>query len=211
MEARYLSPIETQASLMFQPLLTNVFSICNCLFLLLGPLTNPGVAPEDASAVHPGRRLVIPLNICVLQGMSSIKARLLSMEIPAHVGDSHPKVVQLPSNSINEATGSERKADSFMKIDPFRGSWGLRFLELELSNPTDVVFEIGVSVQLENSNSNDSSLDSSGTEFDYPKTRIDRAYTARVIIPLEHFKLPVIDGAFLVKDSHVNGSDTSRN
>ncbi|CDP18799.1 unnamed protein product [Coffea canephora] len=176
-----------------------------------GPLTNPGEAPEDASALPPGRRLVIPLNICVLQGMSFIKARLLSMEIPAHVGDSHPKVVQLQSNSTKEATGSERKADSFMKIDPFRGSWGLRFLELELSNPTDVVFEIGVSVQLENSNSNDSSLDSSGTEFDYPKTRIDRDYTARVLIPLEHFKLPVLDGAFLVKDSHVNGSATSRN
>lgn len=176
-----------------------------------GPLTNPEVAPEDASALPPGRRLVIPLNICVLQGMSFIKARLLSMEIPAHVGDNHPKLVQFQSNSTQEATGPERKADGFMKIDPFRGSWGLRFLELELSNPTDVVFEIGVSVQLDNSNSNDSSLDSSGTEFGYPKTRIDRDYTARVLIPLEHFKLPVLDGAFLVKDFHVNGSASSRN
>uniref|UniRef100_A0A7N0TA99 Uncharacterized protein n=1 Tax=Kalanchoe fedtschenkoi TaxID=63787 RepID=A0A7N0TA99_KALFE len=37
------------------------------------------------------------------------------------------------------------------KIDPNRGSWGLRFLELELSNPTDVGFEISVSFELENS------------------------------------------------------------
>ncbi|KAL3497312.1 hypothetical protein ACH5RR_040044 [Cinchona calisaya] len=174
-----------------------------------GPMTNSG-EPADVSVLPPGRRLVIPLNICVLQGMSFIKARLLSMEIPAHVGDSRQKMAQLESESTQLATGSERQADRFMKIDPYRGSWGLRFLELELSNPTDVVFEIGVSVQLENSESQDSSVDCSGTEFGYPKTRIDRDYTARVLIPLEHFKLPVLDGAFIVKDSHVNGTATSR-
>lgn len=187
---------------------TLVYTVRNFQFLLSGSLTNPGEPTPDESALPPGRRLVIPLNICVLQGMSFIKARLLSMEIPAYVGDNRPKPVQLESNSSQEAIGSERQADRFMKIDPYRGSWGLRFLEMELSNPTDVVFEIGVSVQRENSES--SSLDCDGAEFGYPKTRIDRDYTARVLIPLEHFKLPVLDGALLVKDPHINGTATNR-
>ncbi|CAI9092639.1 OLC1v1027940C1 [Oldenlandia corymbosa var. corymbosa] len=169
-----------------------------------GSSANPGEPPGDATTLPPGRRLVIPLSISVLQGMSLIKARLLSMEIPAYIGNNNrPKLIQLESCSIEEAKRSRREqADSFVKIDPYRGSWGLRFLEMELSNPTDVVFEIGVSVQLENSNSG---------EFEYPKTRIDREYTARVLIPLEHFKLPVLDSAFLVKDSsHSNGTTAIR-
>lgn len=171
-----------------------------------GPLANPGETPTDGSALPPGRRLVIPLNICVLQGLSFIKARLLSMEIPAHVGANRSKLVQVKHGSADEVMDSERQADRFMKIDPYRGSWGLRFLELELSNPTDVVFEIGVSVHLENSNDEDSQSSSHSSEFHYPKTRIDRDYTARVLIPLEHFKLPVLDGSFLVKDSQITGT-----
>ncbi|KAL8244468.1 hypothetical protein R6Q59_010726 [Mikania micrantha] len=138
-----------------------------------GPTENHGEVAESVSAVPlpPGRRLVTPLKVCVLQGLSFVKARLLSMEIPAHVG---------------EISQDNNSADRLVKIDPYRGSWGLRFLELELSNPTDVVFEVGVSVQLE-----------SDSEFDYPKTRIDRDYSARVLIPLEHFKLPVVDASFL--------------
>ena len=31
-----------------------------------------------------------------------------------------------------------------MKMDPYRGSWGMRLLELELWNATDVLFEIKV-------------------------------------------------------------------
>ncbi|KAL7167485.1 hypothetical protein ACSBR2_038029 [Camellia fascicularis] len=74
------------------------------------------------------------------------------------------------------------------------GSWGLHFLELELSNPTDVVFEINVSVKLEKSrNEDNSSVDCDAAEF------IDRDNTARVLIPLEHFKLPVLDSSFFVK------------
>ncbi|KAL6997767.1 hypothetical protein U1Q18_007892 [Sarracenia purpurea var. burkii] len=105
---------------------------------------------------------------------------------------------------------SETKSDRLVKIDPYRGSWGLRFLELEMSNPTDVVFEITVSVQLEKSSVEDSSVvDCDSGEFGYPKTRIDRDYTARVLIPLEHFKLPILDGSFFVKDFQ-NGANTSR-
>ncbi|KAK9080017.1 hypothetical protein SSX86_001692 [Deinandra increscens subsp. villosa] len=132
-----------------------------------GPADNHEEVAESVS----GRCLATPLKVCVLQGLSFVKARLLSMEIPAHVGE-----ISLGNDC----------ADSLVKIDPYRGSWGLRFLELELSNPTDVVFEVGVSVQLE-----------SDSEFDYPKTRIDRDYSARVLIPLEHFKLPVVDASFL--------------
>lgn len=163
-----------------------------------GPLDSSREADND-DAPSPGRRLVIPLNICVLQGLSFVNARLLSMEIPALVGENHQEVGHRGCSSTEEASGSERQSGKFIKIDPYRGSWGLRFLELELSNPTDVIFEIGVSVQLDSDTG--SPLSSHGSEFDYPKTRIDRDYTARVLIPLEHFKLPVLDGSFLIKDS----------
>ena len=140
-----------------------------------------------------------------------MKARLLSMEIPAHIGENLPKPVRLDNGSTEEVTISESKADGLVKIDPFRGSWGLRFLELELSNPTDVVFEISVSVQLENSSDVDNpSVDQDAAELGYPKTRIDRDYTARVLIPLEHFKLPVLDGSFFVKDSQADGTSSGR-
>lgn len=151
---------------------------------------------EKHEELAPGRRLVTPLNVCVLQGLSFVKARLLSMEIPAHVGE-------ISDNALDN-DDSSKHADRLVKIDPYRGSWGLRFLELELSNPTDVVFEVGVSVQLESTD-----IDENSSEFDYPKTRIDRDYTARVLIPLEHFKLPVIDGSFLVTNSQSNGKTTS--
>ncbi|KAL7187302.1 hypothetical protein ACSBR1_037380 [Camellia fascicularis] len=167
-----------------------------------GPLANSGEPPTDGSVVPPGRRLVVPLNICVLQGLSFVKARLLSMEIPAHIGENPPKLVNV-ENGSSEVTvfdSSESKTDRLVKIDPYRGSWGLRFLELELSNPTDVVFEINVSVKLEKSrNEDNSSVDCDAAEFGYPKTRIDRDNTARVLIPLEHFKLPVLDSSFFVK------------
>lgn len=133
------------------------------------------------------------------------------MEIPAHIGENLPKPVRLAKGSTEEVTTSASKADGLTKKDPFRGSWGLRFLELELSNPTDVVFEISVSVQLENSSDADApSDDQDATEVGYPKTRIDRDYSARVLIPLEHFKLPVLDGSFFMKDSQAEGGSSGR-
>ncbi|XP_050125887.1 trafficking protein particle complex II-specific subunit 120 homolog isoform X2 [Malus sylvestris] len=176
-----------------------------------GPLTHAGDPPTDKSAIPPGRRLLVPLQICVLQGLSFVKARLLSMEIPAQVGVNLPKPVDI-ENSPTEALGSPTKMDRLVKIDPFRGSWGLRFLELELSNPTDVVFEITVSVQLENaSHEHILSGDQDATEYGYPKTRIDRDCSARVLIPLEHFKLPVLDDSFFVKDNLADGAVSGRN
>lgn len=166
---------------------------------------------RDQSAVPPGRRLVLPLQICVLQGLSFVKARLLSMEIPAHVSENLPTAVYVETTSSKGLVGSENRMDKLMKIDPFRGSWGLRFLELELSNPTDVVFEISVTVKLENSGNEDGhSVDHDATEYGYPKTRIDRDYSARVLIPLEHFKLPILDGSFFVKDLQSNGASGGR-
>lgn len=163
-----------------------------------GPLANPGEEEETkGTAIPPGRRLVVPLHICVLQGLSFVKARLLSMEIPARIGENLPKPLYLENGSSEDSACSEsRNMDGLIKIDPYRGSWGLRFLELELSNPTDVVFEISVSVQLEDP----SNEDNNKSLFSYPKTRIDRDYSARVLIPLEHFKLPILDGSLFLED-----------
>ena len=175
-------------------------------FCFSGSLSNSGDPPTGGSTAPPGRRLFVPLQICVLQGLSFVKARLLSMEIPA------PKPVHVDSLSTDRAIGSESKLDRLVKIDPFRGSWGLRFLELELSNPTDVVFDISVSVQLENSSNEDSlSADQDAVEYGYPKTRIDRDCSARVLIPLEHFKLPILDGSFFMKDIQANGPTGGKN
>lgn len=172
-----------------------------------GPLANSG-EPQLGSVPPPGRRLVVHLNICVLQGLSFVKARLLSMEIPAHIGETDTKLLQMENDVSEKANGSERRADRYMKIDPYRGSWGVRFLELELSNPTDVVFEICVSVDMENPKNSDKESFSYCTcaEFGDRKTRIDREYTARVLIPLEHFKLPVLDDSFLFDGSQMNGT-----
>ncbi|KAL8498735.1 hypothetical protein ACS0TY_021893 [Phlomoides rotata] len=175
-----------------------------------GPLTNSG-EPQTAAVLPPGRRLVIPLNICVLQGLSFVKARLLSMEIPARVGETYTKLAQFESDGTDQTNSTERQTDRFMKIDPYRGSWGLRLLELELFNPTDVVFETSVSVDTENPSNKESFSHNTSAEFGDPKTRIDRDYTARVLIPLENFKLPILDGTFLVNGSQNNGSSGVRN
>lgn len=187
-----------------------IYLVMYIIFFSVGPLTTPG-EPEVVSAPPPGRRLIIPLNICVLQGLSFVNARLLSMEIPARIGEACAKLAQLESGRAEQVSSSERQADRFMKIDPYRGSWGLRLLELELYNPTDVVFETSVSVDMENSSNNESLSHHISTEFGEPKTRIDRDYTARVLIPLEHFKLPVLDGSFLGNSSQVNGNSGRRN
>ncbi|GMG98966.1 hypothetical protein Nepgr_000806 [Nepenthes gracilis] len=181
------------------------------LIYYAGELGSHGEPAENGSDVPPGRRLVLPLNICVLQGLSFVKARMLSMEIPAHIGENLPKPFYPGNITTEEIASSENKIDQLVKINPYRGSWGVRFLELELSNPTDVVFETSVSVQLENASGNDSfAADLDASEYRYPKTRIDRDSSARVLIPLEHFKLPILDGSFFMKESLVNGSAIGR-
>ncbi|XP_021769408.1 trafficking protein particle complex II-specific subunit 120 homolog isoform X1 [Chenopodium quinoa] len=163
----------------------------------------------DNTIVPPGRRLVVPLNVCVSQGLCFVKARMLSMEIPAHVGKNIPKP-SIADNDTELSSGSNR-IERLVKKDPYRGTWGLRFLELELSNPTDVVFDISVSVLLENSSNEDSSTDQEPAEFGYPKTTIDRDSSARVLIPLEHFKLPVLDASFFIKERLVDRTSSGRN
>lgn len=166
-----------------------------------GPPGDPGET-ASGSASPPGRRLVLPLDICVLQGLSFVKARMLSMEIPAHIGENLPRPSDLGSDSGAMTPRSKSKIDRLVKMDPYRGSWGLRFLELELSNPTDVVFETSVSVTLENpSDEHSFTADQEAEEYCYPKTTIDRESSARVLIPLEHFKLPILDGSFFMKES----------
>ncbi|OQU81897.1 hypothetical protein SORBI_3006G138000 [Sorghum bicolor] len=148
-----------------------------------GPAAN--LENGDVS-LPPGRRLVVPLNICVVQGMRLVRARLLSMEIPARFTETHLKPVS--GEDIN-----------LLKIDPYKGSWGLRLLELELFNPTDVVFDVDVAVHLDDADV-DQEVISEGDAACH-KTRIDRDYSARVLIPLENFKLPVLDASFFVKES----------
>ncbi|XP_031479713.1 trafficking protein particle complex II-specific subunit 120 homolog [Nymphaea colorata] len=167
-----------------------------------GPREAVDVGPNSEHVLPPGRRLVVPLNICVLQGLCLVKARLLSMEIPARVTETIPAPSQ--EEQVNDGNESRGRTGSLVKIDPYRGSWGLRLLELELSNPTDVVFDVSVCVQLEGhkGSMNGRALelnDNENADFDYHRTRIDRDYSARVLIPLEHFKLPVLDGSFFGK------------
>ncbi|ONK76680.1 uncharacterized protein A4U43_C03F30920 [Asparagus officinalis] len=173
-----------------------------------GPLSHPSQSSSTEFPVTPGRRLVVPLHVSILQGLQFVKARLLSMEIPAHVGKTLPKNVSVAEN-VTKALHVRDTADQFVKFDLYRGSWGLHLLELELSNPTDVVFEVNVSVQLDTQKSKQ---EHGSGELGCLKTRIDRDYSARVLIPLEHFKLPVLDGSFFLKDFQTNdhlGSEVS--
>lgn len=162
-----------------------------------GPLSDPNESLSPEFPLAPGRRLVVPLHVSVVQGLRFVKARLLSMEIPAHVGKTTLKTVSVGEH-LDDYTPRSR-ADRLVKFDPYRGSWGLHLLELELSNPTDVAFEVNVSVTCPTTKE-----DHDAAEFGCPKTRIDRDYSARVLIPLEHFKLPVLDGSIFSKDKQTN-------
>ncbi|WOK96277.1 trafficking protein particle complex II-specific subunit [Canna indica] len=170
-----------------------------------GPSTNSNNSNDTGNSVPPGRRLVVPLNVSVLQGLRFVRARLLSMEFPARVSEALPKQINGEKVTTDEMSAVNRN-DSLVRIDPYKGSWELRLLELELSNPTDVVFEVNVSVQLESQQSEHGMpiFSNEGIDFGYRKTRIDRDYSARVLIPLEHFKLPVLDASFFSKDTQFN-------
>ena len=105
-------------------------------------ISGPAANPENGDiSLPPGRRLVVPLNICVVQGMRLVRARLLSMEIPARFTEAQLRPV---SGKDDTSTGNdtERTNINLLKIDPYKGSWGLCLLELELFNPTDVVFDV---------------------------------------------------------------------
>eukprot|EP00252_Welwitschia_mirabilis_P009034 TRINITY_DN21317_c0_g2_i1.p1 TRINITY_DN21317_c0_g2~~TRINITY_DN21317_c0_g2_i1.p1 ORF type:complete len:362 (+),score=81.24 TRINITY_DN21317_c0_g2_i1:80-1087(+) len=96
--------------------------------------------------------------------------------------------------------------DSLVKIDPYRGSWGLRLLELELRNPTDIMFEITVCIRSKRDDQSNEATISQLDDCVYPTTAIDRDYTARVLIPLEHFKLPVLEKSFFGIDAQGKGN-----
>lgn len=177
-----------------------------------GPLLHPSESSVTEYPVPPGRRLVVPLHVCILQGLRYVKARLLSMEIPSHVSKTFSNNVNVDKN-VSRGASFQNRPNTLLKIDPYRGSWGLHLLELELSNPTDVVFEVNVSVQLDgpkNDDQNASIVDHDTAEFGCPKTRIDRECSSRVLIPLEHFKLPVLDGSIFAKDYQRNDSSGSK-
>jgi trafficking protein particle complex subunit 9 len=154
-----------------------------------GPAAN---AENGEVSLPPGRRLAVPLNICVVQGLRLVRTRLLSMEIPARFTETQLR--------LSTGTDAARSDNNLLEIDPCKGSWGLRLLELELFNPTDVVFDADVHLD---GTSADQKLTAEGITADAAcqKTRIDRDYSARVLIPLENFKLPVLDASFFVKES----------
>ncbi|XP_020259132.1 trafficking protein particle complex II-specific subunit 120 homolog [Asparagus officinalis] len=67
-----------------------------------GPLSHPSESSSAEFPATPGRRLVIPLLVFVLQGLQFVKARLLSMELPAHVGKALPKNASVVANVTEE-------------------------------------------------------------------------------------------------------------
>lgn len=153
---------------------------------------------NDSCSYPPGRRLSVPLQVRVLQGLCLVQARLLSMEIPAEISRTLPVPSAAGQYIMDSGTATENIADRLVKIDPYRGSWGLRLLELEFRNPTEVMFEITVCIQGNKREDENTETVEDGQTVDclYPTTRIDRDYAARVLIPLEHFKLPVLDKSF---------------
>ncbi|RYR53507.1 hypothetical protein Ahy_A06g028662 [Arachis hypogaea] len=46
-------------------------------------------------------------------------------------------------------------------------------------------------------------------EHSNPKTRIDKDCSARVLVPLKHFKLPILDDSFFIRDNQAAGRSTS--
>ncbi|XP_024360781.1 trafficking protein particle complex II-specific subunit 120 homolog [Physcomitrium patens] len=148
-----------------------------------GPLLQEGADPP------PGRRVALPLQLHVLKGLCLVQAKFLSMEVAANISSSLPDSVARDQPSESE--------ESLVKMDPYRGSWGMRLLELELWNATDVLFEIVVTSK----EAGEGGSMVEDAECLYPRTRIDRDYAARVLIPLERFKLAGLDKASLARVS----------
>ncbi|KAF6144723.1 hypothetical protein GIB67_017742 [Kingdonia uniflora] len=89
-----------------------------------GPVTQPKQSSSNRPSMPPGRRLVVPLQVCVLLSLSFVKDHLLSMEILAHVSKTLPKLMFSESGNTEEIATSESRPDCLVKIDPYRGSYG---------------------------------------------------------------------------------------
>ena len=48
---------------------------------------------------------------------------------------------------MDGGTTTENNADSLVKIDPYKGSWGLCLRDLDFRNPIDLIFGIKVYIQ----------------------------------------------------------------
>ncbi|KAF6142263.1 hypothetical protein GIB67_012112 [Kingdonia uniflora] len=81
-----------------------------------GPLTQPEQSSSNGPFMLPGRCLVIPLQVCVLQGLSFVKARLLSIEIPVHVSKTLPKPMFSDSGNTEEIATSESRPDCLISV-----------------------------------------------------------------------------------------------
>ncbi|KAF6143578.1 hypothetical protein GIB67_029747 [Kingdonia uniflora] len=189
-------------------------SLSNVLVELANPCGFNLVVDIIYLSIHSGNFGAFSMRVTLVpksaKGLSFIKARLLSMEILAHVSETLPKTKFSESGNIEEIATSASRPDCLVKIDPYRGSYGLRLLKLELSNPTDVVFEISVFVQIESPRNKDTTfINRNVADFRYPKTRTDRDFSAKVLIPLGNFKLPILDRSFLLKDSQTSEVSTN--
>ena len=64
------------------------------------PLTSLGEPLANGSFVPLGKRLGVPLPFYILHDVSLIKAHLISLEIPAYVGENIPKLVHLDNGHV---------------------------------------------------------------------------------------------------------------
>ena len=127
-----------------------------------------------------------------------MQAHLLLIEILADINRTLPTPSDAGQYIMNGGTKTKNNVDILLRIDPYKGSWGVRLLELEFQNPIEVMFEIMVCIQgnKREDENKETVKDGKVVDFLYSTTIIDRDYAARVLIPLEHFKLLVLDKYF---------------
>ncbi|GBG63133.1 hypothetical protein CBR_g36903 [Chara braunii] len=164
-----------------------------------------GVGNVSTEALPPGRRLTIPLQLHVLQGLTLVRARLLPMDVRPRSANF---IVAMPGRRGAAATGHASKgAGGELERYPGPGP-GLRLMELELFNTTDVLFEVSVMIRQQEAHTRvlpdgECEEDPVGTPrmvlyrchvsespvTAYPATRIDRDCSARLLIPIQRFRL----------------------
>lgn len=156
-----------------------------------------------SSMVPPGRRLPVPLELHVQRGLQLVKAQLLAM---GGAAGGNGGMLSRDGGKAMKLPRAPSKGDKDLAVVPVREGKGLRLLELELWNGTDVSFEISTFVtlapetgteKLSDGGKNDVIQDKEKTKSEATSghrcTRIDRECSARVLIPLESFQSGAVD------------------
>jgi len=149
-----------------------------------------GPFSQEGEEMSSGRRVALPLQLHVRQGLCLVQASLLSMEVGANINSAG-----LDPAGCKDAAPT--KGESLVKMDPYRGRWGVRLLQLELCNTTDVHFEITVNRK---GGGEIEKLVEDG-ECLYLRTKIECDYSACVLIQLDRFKLAGLDKPSLAQAS----------